>query len=399
MSKRLLIAGAGANQIGIIRHAVRLGLRVIAVDGSAHAPGLAEASEHAVADIANGEALLAIARAYKVDGIFPAAEWGVEAAAYATELLGLPGPSRAAARCLRSKYALRNAMAGAGLPVPSYVMAATLAEAVEGAGHIGLPVIVKPADGNASRGVQRVDYIEDVSLAFANAQKAARNGQVLLEAFLHGPEFNVDGIMHQGRCLVGGITGKELSDNQYRYDMGIYMPPRLDHETQQQIGDCVGLALQALGVDTGIFHGEVILTPQGPRIVEIAGRPGGGRIPSDLIPLTYGVDFLADAFRVVLGEKPSESRRFERGAALYWIPSHSGIVTAIEGVEEAAAMEGVVDIVVNVKPGDALGHVVDCVTRDSIGYVLAAGGNVEESIARAESAAHTIRIVTQPHLA
>ena len=399
MSKRLLIVGAGANQAGIIRHAMKLGLHVVAVDGSAHAPGLSQASEHAVADIADGEALHAVALAHKADGIFPAAEWGVVAAAYATELLGLPGPPRAAAECLRSKYALRNAMTNAGFPVPSYAKATTLAEAVEGAGRIGLPVIVKPADGNASRGVQRVDYIEDVSLAFANAHKAARNGQVLLEAFLDGPEYNVDGIMHQGRCLVGGITGKALSDNQYRYDMGIYMPPRLDHQTQQQIGECVGATLQALGVDTGIFHAEVILTPQGPRIVEIAGRPGGGRIPSDLIPLTYGIDFLADAFRVVLGKSPRESRQFERGAALYWIPSHSGIVTAIEGVAEVAARQGVVDVVVNVKPGDSLGHVVDCVTRDNIGYVLATGGNVEEAITCAMDAAHAVHIATQPHIA
>jgi biotin carboxylase len=380
----------------MIAKAREMGLFTVAVDGNPEAPGLMAADVAEVADICDPDEVTLLASQYRADGIYPAAEWCVEAAAIAADKTGLPGPSALAGMRARNKLAVREALDTAGIPNPAFQGVSSLDEATEVLnGGIGLPVIVKPIDGNASRGVSRVDHAEDLPLAYAKALKASRSKRVLIEAFVEGEEFNVDGLVFDGQYYPGGITGKERSDPPYRFDWGIYMPPLEDADTVALIETTAASALKAIEFATGTTHVEVILSETGPYIVEIAGRPGGGRIPTDLIPLSYGMDFMADSLRVALGEAPREERRFERGAAMYWIPSRSGVVAGVLGAEEARKMPGVEDVNLSLEVGERLGHVVDCVTRDKIGYVLASGDTAEAAIANAKAARDCCKIATQ----
>ncbi len=394
-NKRLLVVGVGANQVGVVAKARELGHYTVAMDGSADAPGLAQADAAAVANILDPSEVVRVALQYAVDGIYPAAEPGVEAASAAARELGLPGLSSEVALRVRNKLVMRQALEAAGVPVPGYCGVKTVDEARHAAGYLGMPVIVKPADANASKGVQRIDYEEDVSLAFHQALKYSRSQTVLIEEYMTGDEYNVDGLMYEGEYHLGGITGKELSAPPFRFDMGIHMPPLVDGSVQDRLVAAVEQALTAIGLTSGTTHVEVMDTTAGPRIVEMAGRPGGGRIPTDLIPLVYGMDYMADSIRVCLGEPPRESRQHARGAAMYWIPSRSGIVTEIRGLAEAHAVPGVVEISMAVRPGDVLGHIVDCVSRDRIGYVLASGSSTEEAIAAAKTARDLVEVVTR----
>lgn len=385
-SGRLLIVGAGGNQIALFRRAREMDIFTVAMDGSADAPGLPFGDVSEVADICSVEEIYRVAEAHRVDGIYPAAEWGVEAAFSAAHRLGLPGVPPEVATRTRNKHSLRMALDAAGVPNPRYCSAKTLDEATDAANDIGIPVIVKPVDGNASRGVMRLDYIEDMPLAFGQAYRASRSDCVLIEEFLEGEEFNVDGLMYEGQYRLGGITGKERSPAPLRFDLGIFMPPMLDTEALEAVVSCTEQALTAIGFASGTTHVEVILSDNGPHIVEIAARPGGGRIPTDLIPLTYGMDFVADAFRIALGRPPEETHVRERGTAVYWIPSRAGVITEITGIDEARALAGVEELHVYVKPGDTVTHIVDCVGRDRIGYVMTTGDTVQEAIATAKRA-------------
>ncbi|MFP4172309.1 MAG: ATP-grasp domain-containing protein [Candidatus Hydrogenedentota bacterium] len=408
MTKRILIAGGGPNQLGFIRKAREIGVFAAVVDGDPEAPGLAEADHGEMGDIRNPAVLEVLGRAWGVDGIFPGAELAVEAAASARAALGLPGIPPETARRVRDKAAMREVLKEAGFLTPRFQIARDAADAVNAARELGFPLVIKPSDGNASKGVQTVSRMADLSPAFDRAAQASSGGVVLLEAYMEGEEYCVDGLVHEGEFHLGGITGKERSDLPYRYDLGIFMPPRLPHSHERAIEETVRAALKALGFNQGLVHAEVILEeaaslersgggpPGGCHIVEIAGRPGGGRIPTDLIPLVYGADFPADCIRVTLGQPPVSAPRYHRGAALYWLPGAAGIVERLEGCEEARRMPGVRDLAVGVKPGDQLGPAVDCVGRDRIGYVLTEGETADEAIQRARAARDHCRIVTRP---
>lgn len=396
MNKRILIVGAGQNQVGVIRKAMEMGLHAVAMDGNPNAPGLKEADEGVVANITDSVEVLRTAKQHGVQGMYCAAEPAVEPFAQAAAQLGLPGPAPEVAHCVRNKLAMREALESKGVPNPCFRAAYTVEQAEAAAQEIGLPAIVKPTDGNASKGVRRIDRVEDLAGAFFDALAYARNKCVLLEQFMEGTEVNIDGLVHEGNFILGGMTGKDRCPPPRRFDLGIYMPPLLDDATIQDIVEMTSRALAAIGFLCGTAHIEVILTESGPRIVEIAGRLGGGRIPTDLIPLTYGMDFMADSINLVFGDSPKERWKFERGTAVYWLPAQEGEVTEIQGFDEARAIPGVEDLVVNVKPGDRVEPIVDCVTRDRIGYVFTSGATVREAITTARHVQEICRVITRP---
>jgi biotin carboxylase len=398
MNETILILGAGENQLAVIRRAQGLGLTAAAMDGSPGAPGLSSADIGESGDIRSPGAVTEAARRHAVQAVFAASELAVEAAAKANAALGLPGASPGVARLVRDKAAMRQALEDAGLPNPAYARVETLAEAEQAVEAIGLPAMVKPADANASKGVRRLDAVEELPLAFELAKARSYGGGVLVEEYMDGEEYCVDGLAFDGVYLPGGITGKERSGGPYRFDTGIYMPGLPEGPETDAVEACLAEALSAIGYATGIVHGEVIVTDAGPRIVEIAGRPGGGRIPTDLIPLTYGYDLMADAFRAALGREPAGTRGPAKGAALYWFTSGSGLVTRIEGLEEVRALPGVRDAVCQLAPGDVIQHSADCTDRDKLGYVMTAADSSREAVAIAKAARDRLRIVTSKTL-
>ena len=189
--------------------------------------------------------------------------------------------------------------------------------------------------------------------------------------------------------------GVERSEAPGPFNWGVFTPAPVESDVEQTLVATASAALAALGFDSGAAHVEVILTEAGPRVVEVAACPGGGHLPEDLIRLAYGVDTLADALRMAVGDAPRERRTHRRGAALFWIPTHSGVVTEIRGAEEARAVPGVEKVVMVARPGDVMGHVVDCPTRDRVGYVLASGEEVGSAVDAAKRARDLCQVVTR----
>lgn len=394
MAKTLLIAGAGANQIGIFTKACEMGIRTVAVDGNTEAPGFAFADISVAINILDPVALAACAREHDADGIYPAAELAVEAVAIAALELGLPGVPPEVATRVRNKAVMRRALDAAGVPNPQFREVRSLEEARAAAESIGLPVIIKPSDANSSKGVQQITQLDELHDAFPAAVKYSFTDSALIEEYLDGEEFCVDGLMHQGTYIPGGITGKEMSPLPYRFDKGIFMPPNNSRGECDAIEECACQALKAVGFENGTFHLEVIVTADGPRIVEMAGRPGGGRIPTDLIPTAYGHDFMADSIRIALGEAPESRRQHERGVALFWIEAQPGSVQEVIGRDEALALDGVREVVIQTKVGAELKPIIDCVTRDAVGYVYTTGATADEAIANAVRARSVCKVIT-----
>ncbi|MFP6582392.1 MAG: ATP-grasp domain-containing protein [Candidatus Hydrogenedentota bacterium] len=394
MTQTLLIAGAGANQIGIFTKAREMGIQTIAADGNPHAPGFGYADQSVTVNILDAETLVAAARKYNVDGIYPAAELAVEAVSVAAQSLGLTGVPPEVAQRVRNKAVMRRALDAAGVPNPVYHEANTLADAQRAVEGLGFPLIIKPCDANSSKGVQQLSSFEELEEAFNLAIQYSFTGSALLEEFIEGEEFCVDGLVCQDEYIPGGITGKEMSPLPYRFDKGIFMPPNKSQVECDVIENFAREALQAIGFENGTFHLEIIVSPDGPRIVEIAGRPGGGRIATDLIPIAYGYDFIADSIRIALGEAPQSSRRHERGVALFWIEAEPGRVTEIVGREEALAIEGVEEVVIHTRIGDELKPIIDCVTRDAIGYVFTSGASASDAIEAVNRARSVCKVIT-----
>ena len=114
-------------------------------------------------------------------------------------------------------------------------------------------------------------------------------------------------------------------------------------------------AARALGVDVGCLHTEIKLTIDGPRVIEVNGRLGGG-IP-EMLELASGVSLFNVAARVAVGEQISLGRLpCDRVAYLFYMqaPYEAAKLNSLDGLDRVRALDGVDTIFLNRQPGDSV---------------------------------------------
>src|SRR5262245_5890145 len=175
--KKLLILTAGMWQVPVIARAKELGLTVIATDQNSAAPGLALADVSELVSCLDRDAVLAVARKHRVDGVVAEqTDVAVVTAAHVAQELGLPGIDVDTALRATNKWLMREACRRAGVPIPKYRKVKSPDEARQAAEEIGLPVVVKPVDGQSSKGVAKVWQLSDIPHWYESARLASRCG-------------------------------------------------------------------------------------------------------------------------------------------------------------------------------------------------------------------------------
>ena len=387
---------AGRWQLDGIHRARRVGLRVLALDGDAAAPGLAEADRGLVVDIRDPRAVVA---AVESSSIVPAgaisfvAEAGMPAAASLRERFGLPGPNSRLTLALTDKAEQRKAWLAAGIPGPRWSLARTVAEAEAALAQIGLPAIIKPVDSAGSRGVTKIETPDQFASAAASAFASSRSGRVLVESYMNGQEFTVETFAAAGRTTVLAVTEKiKVPGTGGTVAMELATPDRPKSEVEAVAAAAVA-ALTALGHTDGPGHTEVILGPQGPGLVESAGRGGGFMVFEGLIPLASGFDAAtACALQAVGLIPPAPGDGPRRAVVLRFFPSRRGVVRAVEGLEKANALSDV-KAGAFVAVGDRVGQARS--DGDRLGYVLAAADSPGNARRLADRAQACVRFVLE----
>ncbi|GES28796.1 ATP-grasp domain-containing protein [Streptomyces angustmyceticus] len=200
-----------------------------------------------------------------------------------TTALGLPGHSAETVLMLTDKARQRARLAETGVDRVRSITLTSPEEWPRVAAEVGLPAIVKPLQGEGSRGVFVVSDPDGVRRMVAEVfvTADATGTTVVAEELLQGRtdlDF-ADYVSVESLCGPHGVThlavtGKFPLAPPFR-ETGYFWPPALPDGLEDEIRTLTGNALRALGVTTGITHTEVKLTPEGPRIIEINGRIGG----------------------------------------------------------------------------------------------------------------------------
>jgi biotin carboxylase len=149
-------------------------------------------------------------------------------------------------------------------------------------------------------------------------------------------------------------------------------------------------AAEALGITDGPTYTQLRIGPDGPQVIELAARLGGGH-DAELVKAALGVDLNGLALAAALGEEPAPPAPEPQvgGAVVRFLVPPEGALSSVEGVDEALAQEGVLDVRVYREPG----HVFGPFRRgaDRAGAVLAVGEDRDDALARADRAAALIR--------
>lgn len=300
------------------------------------------------------------------------------------EALGVSPNSAAAVHRLNDKAALRALLGEHGIsPVRSEI--AATAEAVASAvDRLPQPVVVKPTRLSGSRGIALIRGAADLEEWTRRVASAGHTGPYLVEEYLQGPEFSVETLSAGGTHHVIGITAKRTTGAPLFVETDHVHPAPLDAAASAAIRTLVTRVLDAAGLVFGPAHTEVILTEQGPRVVESQTRLGGDRIPQ-LIETATGYDIEAELFRTLAGagtEPPAALHTASVG--FFMLPS--GRLREIRGLDAVRALPYVHTLHFPFTHGDELPPTTDSATRH--GYVVVDAQSpveAEERIARVRS--------------
>lgn len=391
--RKLLVIGAGPVQVAGIQRARELGFHVIAADDNPNAPGLALADRADVGHVKDVAHLTALARAERVEGVLSVSvEQAVKTIAAICSELRLPGLTPEAAENATNKHRMRSAWAAAGVPSPASHACRSLADARAAAERVGFPAVVKPADSAGSRGVSFVDGEAQLDGAFEQARTFATNGTVLVEEYMPGVELSVEAFMAGGRFWPLALSDKVRTQPPYLLDTTVLFPSEQPHAIRDEAVRIVARAAEVLGIDTAPIHAEVMVTPKGPMMVELAARGPGFKVFTEMIPWVTGIDTVRELIRLSTGETPDFSQPLQRGAVLRFPEVPPGRVRAISGIEAARRIPGVTDLEVYCREGDTVRPLTS--GADRVGHIIAMAGTRAAAHAAVREAEQVLRIDT-----
>ena len=207
---------------------------------------------------------------------------------------------------------------------------------------------------------------------------------------MNGPEVSVETISVGGTCHVIQITDKLTTGAPHYVEMGHSQPTQLSKDVANQIANVAKAANKAIGIVNGPSHTEIIVTSEGPKIVEIGARLGGDNINTHLVPLSTGINIVECCIKIALGEKPDIKPKWNKGSAIRYFNQHAGIIKSIDGIEEAKNIKGVQQISIVHGVGEEITEVTSSGAR--MGFVIAQDKDVESAINDCESALKTIDV-------
>ena len=337
------------------------------VDSTAHAAGIRALKRFGeVVDIAGMDAGQAAAAVGELEptGILTLKDSRLRATADLADRLGLAFHSPQTASRLTDKYAQRAAFREAGLETPGFetVSREQLDDWLRSGFRVPFPAVLKPKrDSEASRDTLRVDSIDDLRAALETAE----DGEFLLEEYLadrtggvracFADYVSVESVVSGGQISHLAVNGRFPPAEPFR-ESGFFIQAELEDRDRQAALDTATAALEALGVTTGCPHTEVKFTPDGPRVIEVNGRIGGG-VPEMLADLT-GVDLLQIAMRVALGERVSFAQLLApaRVGFLFYVhaPRDMRQIEAVDGLDRLRNDPDVIKVMLNRAPGETV---------------------------------------------
>ena len=392
--KKLLIIGASILQLPAIKKAKGLGYYVGVADFDPNAVGIKFADEYFNVSTIDAPGVSELAKRFKPDGIMTlATDMPMRSVAMAAKECNLPGISMDTAIKATDKGEMIKAFERCAVEHPWYYIAKSGNEFSDIKGKVSFPCIMKPTDCSGSRGVVLVKDMEELEKEYLYTKDNSRSGAVIIEEYMTGSEVSVEVMTLKGVPYVLQVTDKLTTGAPHFVEMGHTQPSRLGEEDVNKIKDLACRAVKAVGIDNGPAHIEIMLTKDGPKMIELGARMGGDCITTHLVPLSTGIDMVEATIKISCGEKPDIIKKYDKGSAIRYFNVPCGVIKSIEGVEDALKIEGVKEISMVKNVGDTVCEIGS--SGDRVGFVIAQADNAENAIKACEKALNTVKILVE----
>ncbi len=312
--KRIMILGGNAVQAEATLRARRLGYFTVSTDLHPDNPGHAIADEYRAIDIMDSDEVTRHAAQLAIDGIVPYTSDALAPVAdRVAQALSLPRNPPGVVYTLTHKDAFRAFLESHGFPTPTcrsftdMVAAQTFFTSLHG------PAMLKPADGAGSRGVFRVDNVDDIAAHWSETLSYSAEQKVVIESFIERQGLQQDGdiFVIDGQIRFWGMGDQHKDPIAPFVPALLSFPSTLPHHWQQEARRTVQDILSRLGFDHGPCNVEYMIGTDGRvYVLEIGPRNGGNLIPFALQE-AYGIDLTTLTLQQAVGDSVTLAARYD----------------------------------------------------------------------------------------
>ena len=243
----------------------------------------------------------------------------------------------------------------------------------------GKSLVIKPPKSASTDGVVKIPKGTDWKDKFneligTNNRLGGTNDKLVVQEFLEGVEYAVDTASFDGTHSVASICRYNKIDNgpfMAIYDTMEWMSPSIPE--YQQLVDYAFDVLDAVGMHYGSSHVEIMLTEDGPRLIEIGARPHGGGHPQFCRHATG--DSQVDRVARCFAEKGLLKPGYELATNMmivFLMCKRGGTVTNAKIMEKIPALDSYFFSKVNISDGDVLEPTKDLFASLDLGFVALA---------------------------
>lgn len=382
--KTILVFGVGELQISIIRRAKLMGLFTVGIDPCEEAFAREECDAFEVVGGQDYEGTCAVVEKYGIDAIVTAAtDKPLVMMARIAEKYGFPFYSVETAQWSTDKFQMKQRFELGDVPHAK----GRLVKSVEETADMVYPVIVKPRDNSGSRGVKLCRTKEELEQSMAEALEYSKLDSVLVEEFIEGPEYSIEGLHYDGKSEVIQFTEKKTTAFPYNVELGHIQPANMSDENKQKIREIVSKIGVALHFENCPSHTELKINERGIFVIETSPRLGGDYITSTLTPLSTGVNLEDELLKISLGETINpQPKPVQYSGVRFFSFEEGSVIKNVPNEEFVKSWPHVVDFSFALKVGNKVNRITSSLNR--YGQLILQAGNrdaIEEAFKKYES--------------
>ena len=365
--KRLLILGSNNGSVDIVNYAQREGAYVIVTDYLPTNKSAAKKYADETAQISTVEidALVKYAKEKKVDGVFcGVSETNLRSVREIAERLNLPCYfTKEQWNLCQLKDKFKELCKKHGVPVAKEFEIDESANP-EKLPEIKYPVIVKPVDLGASRGIHICYNAKELQQGYRDALEKSLSHKVIVEQYLTGDEISATYTFIDGECRLSMLSQMYYNCEQVGMvplpDAYIYPSQHLE-KYKKEVDPKMIEMLKSTGLKNGSVFVTGIATGKEFAFFE-AGLRIAGTIPYVFVSKINGINIMELMTEYAINGRIEDKELLKledpnlknKKCCLFSLLNGGGVIHRVEGIEEAERVPGVIRTTVQRKIGDTV---------------------------------------------
>lgn len=339
---KILVLAGGSDQIALIQELKKRGHETVLLDYFKNPPAKNYADKHIVASTLDIDQVEHIAIEENVGLICTACtDQALLTVACVSERLGLPCYlSYKTGLEVTNKSYMKKVLMANNIPTSKYTILDNDDESqIKGFTY---PLVVKPVDCNSSKGVKRIENIEEFHKFTTDAINFSRTRTAIIEEFVEGREISADFYIDHGKAKFLSATTSLKIANKKSFTILSSEYPAVNEQEQKKLTQIATDIAKAFALDNTPLLIQLIANEKGMKVLEFSARMGGGS-KYRLIHVLSGVNIMSVYVDRILGDypsvKPQKQVEFCKMVYLYCKP---GTFNHVEGFEELK-YKGIID--------------------------------------------------------